>query len=194
MEGARVLAIRRAPAPQLIRVFARPQVVETMLEDVMFGAFGVVLTMAVLETMATLTWWPWFYKNAPSLWTIEVAADTVTASGTPDLAMAEAANHGGWRPLVFKRLSDSEVAFRESLVSFRPAVGLVGLIEHGTGVVTITTRWSWLLAGMGLLAVADVIIKREIGGLFVVGVLGALLAMQRHRLNVIGRAMALQGG
>jgi len=160
-----------------------------MHEDVMFGAFGVVLIIAVIETIATVTWWPWFYRNAPSLWTIELAA----AETAPELAMVAAANHGGWRPLVFERLSDSEVAFRESLISFRPAVGLVGLMRESAGLVSITTRWNCWLVGMGLLAAADAIIARDIGGLFVVGVLVGLFAMQRRRLNVIGRGMARKG-
>jgi hypothetical protein len=111
----------------------------------------------------------------------------------PELVMAEAANHSPWRPLVFKRLSDREVAFRESLTSFRPAVGLVGLMRQSAGIVTITTRGNWWLAGLGLLAASDAIVTREIGGLFFIGLLGALLAMQRHRLNVIRRSMALRG-
>ena len=159
-----------------------------MPDEAMLVAFGMVSLLAAIEAIASLAWWSWFYRSTPRLWSV-----AVTATGDPELAFTEIANHSRWRPFAFKRLSEDEVAFRESVFSLRPALGLVGLIRQTRGVVTITTRWNWSLVGIGVLAAGDAVIVRDMAGLFVIGMVGVLLAMQRHRLSVIRRAMTLSG-
>jgi hypothetical protein len=150
---------------------------------------GIVLALASFEMLALLVWWPWFYRHGPRLWTVCVGDGS---DSTPELAIAEAANSGSWRPLVFRRLSTQDVAFRESLIGFRPAVGLVGLIRQDATTVTVTTRCSWLLTGLAALATADVIASRDITGIWFPVLVVGLFGLQRYRLSVILRALAVQ--
>jgi hypothetical protein len=70
MKQTKPATARIARSSLLISVFARPQTSETMHEEAMWVAFGVVFSVGALEAIATITWWPWFYRNAPPLWRI----------------------------------------------------------------------------------------------------------------------------
>ena len=148
----------------------------------------------VVEAVSTMTWAPWFYRSAPRLWRLVVSP--VSLESPPELAIAEAANRAGWRPLVFQRLSGSEVAFRESLTSFRLGSGICGLIEEQASrqLVTITTRCSWAIA-IGLLwATVGAVVSQSAGPIAVAVILLIMLFAQRSRLHAMGEAIAPRQG
>jgi hypothetical protein len=165
------------------------------LPEELIASFVVILVIAiVVEAVSTMMWAPWFYRSAPRLWRLVVSP--VSLESPPELAIAEATNRAGWRPLVFQRLSGSEVAFRESLTSFRLGSGICGLIEEQASrhAVTITARCSWAIA-IGLLwASIGTLVSHSAGPIAVAVILVVLLFAQRSRLHAMGRAIAPRQG
>ena len=83
-----------------------------MSEEPRLILFLVFVIAAIVESVSTKLWLPWFYRSAPRLWRVVVSP--VGSVSPPELAIADITNRSSWRPLVFQRLSGTEVAFRES--------------------------------------------------------------------------------
>ena len=164
-----------------------------MKDPVILTLFVAFLAAGVLEGVTAIVWWRWFYRSAPRLWRREVRADPTVFEGAVELAIAEATNSRFWRPIVFRRLSDTEVAFRESLLSFRPATGIAGLIreEPAKGVLTFTARCSWFIV-LGLSLALGGTLDGNLGSVFVGVFLAALLAGQYRRLRTMSHAAQSQ--
>jgi hypothetical protein len=161
-----------------------------MKDALIITVFVAFLATGILEAVSAVIWWSWFYRAGPRLWKREVRANATVFQGGAELAIAGATNSRFWRPIVFRRLSDREVAFRESLMSFRPAMGISGLIKEdpAAGVLTITTRSWFLVLGLAL-AVAGALAEGNVGSALVGIVLAGLLAAQYRRLGAMSRAV-----
>ena len=164
-----------------------------MSDSLILVVFAAFLAAGLIEGLSAVLWWPWFYRSAPRLW--RVNASPAAVESAPELAIAESVNSGVWRPVVFRRLSANEIAFRESLLSFRPGVGVSGLITENpaAGILTITTRCSWFLV-LGLaLAARAAVVEHNVGATCVGVVLLGLFAAQRHRLGMMRQAIESRG-
>jgi hypothetical protein len=150
-----------------------------------------LVTTWVTEVSATLFWSPRLFKWTPRLWTAVV--DHPPGRTPVEFEIENTVNDSALRPLVFRRLSNQEVAFRESFLSWRPGVGIYGLISEDlvTGRLTISSRTSWLLCiALGSMGLTAVIQRTAAAAILVALVLAGLVAGQRFRLNTIVKAIS----
>jgi hypothetical protein len=162
-----------------------------MSDALTFAVLVAFLAAGVIEATAEILWWPWFFRSTPCLWRAHVSPRVVRFSS--EVAIAGEINNGIWRPMLFRRLSDTEVAFRESFGSFRPARGISGLISEVSSGVTITARCSWFIM-LGLaLAARGALVEHAFGAACLGAVMASLLVAQRQCVLRMVRAVEDQG-
>jgi len=194
-----VPALRRAPgARSLSAVFGR-HVARFMSEAAVVSVFVALGLGAVVEGLLVFLWSPGFYRSAPRLCRLRVRGNPLLLQSAPELVIADAVNDTAvWRRVVFKRLSDTKVAFRESLAPTpRLSAGLVGLITEDSlaGVLSISTRGGWL--GLSFLALGSVVslAQGRWGGVVLLAVVLVVLGLaQNSRLRVMRRAIEKANG
>lgn len=147
----------------------------------------------VVEELLVATWSPVFYRRAPLLWRKRVRRHPSLLQTTPESVFAESVNDNRvWQRIVFRRLSDTELAFRESFIpSPRINAGLAGIIsEESAGVFLVSTRIGSL--GLAIFGGLCVFIGAQAdwtgAGVFGAILLAGLL-MQKARLHAMCRSM-----
>ncbi len=151
-----------------------------------FSAFALG---AVIEAGLLAAWWPGVFRTGLRLWRFHVKREPREERPPVELDLSGSANRSrAWRPVLFERLSGTEVAFRESLgPSLRLGVGLSGVVKHddSRGVTTVCNRIGWATVGF---VISSLMVTAQMGWpriLITLTLVAAVVVGQYWRLRAV---------
>lgn len=159
--------------------------------------FPLILLVAIAEIALSGTWAEFYFRRGLPLFRRRVQLPGIPALAEEELA---AAHSGGLSaPLVFKRFSAHEVAFREKafgfhLFSYTPIMHGLIRYEPEEGCIHVIGWANWFILALAALSVW---MFRDINDImfpvFLVGVVGVIYAIQAHRYSSVARVLSRYG-